>query len=459
MTEETSNINITLSEEQEQVLDMVKNFISEGTEPACLYYGSAGTGKSILVNYLINWLEIKNISYALCAPTHKAALVLSRYTNREAITLHKLLSLSPNLDIFALDFNNLMFCSRGFSADMPYKGVIICDESSMINDDLYEVLLAKAKEFGNKVVFTGDFCQLQPVRQEYITKIINTTPKMELTKVWRQAEKNGIIPTLQILRTHSINRFDSAVGEEGSMLVTSNMKEFLKTATQQFHKAIQTGDILYTKVLCYTNDRVSAYNKALHKTLFGEINEYNKGEFLIGCENLEFNHHKFYNSMDYIIVSEPCKTVLGIPYFGNLPAIRFELYDSLTKTSENISILSKDISKDYIEALTCKIEEYRQQAVSWKSINKAKSSFYWKRYFEMMNSFTTPFDLYYDGRLIRKRSFDYSYSISTHKAQGSNFNNVLVDIRNINSCRDESVKRQLQYVALSRTRRDVLIYQ
>jgi ATP-dependent exoDNAse (exonuclease V) alpha subunit len=64
-----------------------------------------------------------------------------------------------------------------------------------------------------------------------------------------------------------------------------------------------------------------------------------------------------------------------------------------------------------------------------------------------------------DGRLIRKKSFDYSYAISTHKSQGSTFDSVFVDIRNINSCNDEAVRRQLQYVALSRTKKNVLIYQ
>ena len=77
------NTNIILGEQQIEALNMIKNFILEKKEPACLYYGSAGTGKSILVNFLIDWCEENNISYQLCAPTHKAALVLSRYTNRE----------------------------------------------------------------------------------------------------------------------------------------------------------------------------------------------------------------------------------------------------------------------------------------------------------------------------------------------------------------------------------------
>jgi len=45
------------------------------------------------------------------------------------------------------------------------------------------------------------------------------------------------------------------------------------------------------------------------------------------------------------------------------------------------------------------------------------------------------------------------------RMQGSSYNEVFVDIRNINSCMDEAVRRQLQYVALSRTRHNAFIFQ
>ena len=40
----------------------------------------------------------------------------------------------------------------------------------------------------------------------------------------------------------------------------------------------------------------------------------------------------------------------------------------------------------------------------------------WKEYYEINNSFTTPFNLYYDNRLIRKKSFDYGYASTVHKS-------------------------------------------
>lgn len=73
----------------------------------------------------------------------------------------------------------------------------------------------------------------------------------------------------------------------------------------------------------------------------------------------------------------------------------------------------------------------------------------------MLESFLTPYDLVYDGRIVRKKSLDYGYCISVHKSQGSNYNNVLVDMNNLFICRNKEELRQLQYVALSRTRNDV----
>ena len=99
---------IELGKDQLEAFDMVKRFVKHSSSQSCLYYGSAGTGKSLLLNEIVKWLEQEKVDYVLCAPTHKAALVMSRYTQREAITLHQLLALSPRLDIFDLDFNNLL---------------------------------------------------------------------------------------------------------------------------------------------------------------------------------------------------------------------------------------------------------------------------------------------------------------------------------------------------------------
>lgn len=43
--------------------------------------------------------------------------------------------------------------------------------------------------------------------------------------------------------------------------------------------------------------------------------------------------------------------------------------------------------------------------------------------------------------------------------QGSSYDNIFIDATNLNLCSNEELKQQLQYVALSRTRKDAFIYQ
>ena len=145
-----------LGEEQQQALEAIKNFIIDSNETSFSLFGPAGTGKSCLISYIINFIEQNGYDYALCAPTHKAALVVRNYVDREVTTLHSLLALSPKLDIFKLDLRELQFESGKNISQIPYKGVVIVDEASMINDDLFDLLEEKCKELGSKIIFCSE---------------------------------------------------------------------------------------------------------------------------------------------------------------------------------------------------------------------------------------------------------------------------------------------------------------
>ena len=77
----------------------------------------------------------------------------------------------------------------------------------------------------------------------------------------------------------------------------------------------------------------------------------------------------------------------------------------------------------------------------------------------MNDSFLTPVDLIYDGRIIKRKSLDYGYCISAHKSQSSTYQIILIDMENIYRCPNKEELRQMQYVALSRTSSDIIIYQ
>jgi ATP-dependent exoDNAse (exonuclease V) alpha subunit len=448
---------IKLGEGQERVLEQIIHFF-KSEEDCFSLVGFAGTGKSLLIKYIIKYLEDNWIPYTLCAPTHKAKVVLERFTEREGVTLHKLLSLSPMIEIMNLDFKDLRFVMNSNLSSVPSRGVVICDEGSMVNDDLYDALLEKCKAKNTKLLIVGDIAQLRPVTAIKHSKVFDNPNKAILDKIYRQSFDSGLVEVLPILRESVINKFEDIGGNNGSIICYDNVRDFLIKSIPYFKKAIKNSDILETKILAYTNKRVDAFNIKIKEILFPN-NEYNKFEFLTGTENLEYNNTKFWNSMDYIISDTPRKADVFIPGFICLPGYYLNLYNSSSKILEEVFILTKEIEKDYFDSLAYHIENVRIEAVVAKQKRNPHASKLWKEYYKLINSFTSPVDLYYSNRLIRKKSFDYGYASTTHRSQGSSINNVFIDMNNIKSCKDLEELRQLQYVAVSRAINDVHILQ
>ena len=61
-------------------------------------------------------------------------------TGESVITIHQLLSLKPTIDVLDLDLNDLRFTSSTLSDSVPANGVLIIDECSMINVELYDFI-------------------------------------------------------------------------------------------------------------------------------------------------------------------------------------------------------------------------------------------------------------------------------------------------------------------------------
>lgn len=450
---------ILLGAEQQIALNLLVDFI-DSEKLAFSLSGYAGTGKTFLVKALIENLESNRISYELCVPTHKAKTVLERFTSRDAMTIHRLLALSPNIEILKLDLNYLKFLTRDNKLMMfPIDGIVVCDESSMVNDDLFDLLLEKAQQFRSKIVFIGDKAQLKPINAFTHSKVFKLKDNFTLTKIYRQKEESGLTTVLPTLRTQTIHRFEEAIGTEGSLFCTSNIRDFIVSSVPSFKKAIDNADILEAKFLAYTNSRVEAFNSKMEQVLFGDKSEYNKKGLLTAYSNTEFNKNKFWNSMDYPIINDPIKLDVHIPGFVKLPGYRLRLYDSSYDYNSEVVILSKDIDKDYYTSLAAYIEEIRVRAVNLKKTFAMGASKAWQHYYGVIESFTTPVDLYYDNRLIRKKSFDRGYAVTVHKSQGSSINNVFIDMKSIAQCRDNQELRQLQYVAVSRATTNAYILQ
>ena len=124
-----------------------------------LLTGSPGTGKTTLVGRIIETVQrSQGASFAVCAPTGKAALRVMESLKLQGIsiiatTIHKLLDARVGKDGWEFTYNA--------EDKLPYDFIIV-DESSMIDIVLLKSLLDAVKD-GANVLFVGDHEQLPPV--------------------------------------------------------------------------------------------------------------------------------------------------------------------------------------------------------------------------------------------------------------------------------------------------------
>lgn len=449
-----SSNEIKLSDEQIKAIERLKEFVLEDTERCISLVGSAGTGKTRCIKYFIDFLDEKHIKYILAAPTHKAKLVLENMSGREAETIHRLLALSPDIDIFELDFKELQFKSRG-EPRFPAHGVVIIDEASMISDDLFDALITRAKEYGTKIVFQGDIKQLNPVKQNGHSKVFSLENMITLTKIFRQSDKNGVMPYLNILREKPlrIDEFKTNIGSEGSLIVSETPKEFLKDMLENVQTCIDTEDTMFAKVTAWTNKRVDAWNNKIRACLFKDAADrlVNKREIITACDNFTYNNYDFFNSSDYIVDDVQYKCTKFLPNFGEVNGIILDLYDTVYNDTADVFVITEN--KRVRSLLAETIEDLRIRAIKASKVTKK----YWKDYFALINSFASFVDLKHENRTIKKNTFTYGYAVTTHKLQGSSITNMFVDLMDICKNEDPEELRQLEYVALSRTRNNVYL--
>lgn len=450
---------IILGEEQQQALECIIEFINSKKVVFSLI-GYAGTGKSTMIKQMIDYIESKKISYVLCAPTHKAKSVIMYATERDAITIHQLLKLSPNIEILDLDLRDIKFISSFKKPlEIPYGGIVICDESSMVNDVLFHLMVEKCSSLHCKIIFVGDIAQLKPVNESNHSLVFQTPDHFELKKIYRQVGESGVSSILPILRDSVVSKFEESLGKDGSLYCVDNALDLFRAALPSFQKAITDENIFETKLLAYTNKRVSAFNNKMRSVLFPGDQEFNKTETLTAYENFAFGWSNYWNSMDYIINKEPSAAKVHIPHFTVMEGSRISLYDTGTKGSDEILVLSKQTPDYQLSALATLIEETRLDAIEKKASGDRRSGLAWKKYYEILNSFACMDHLFYDGRVVKKKTFDYGYACTVHKSQGSSLNNVFIDMKDISVCRDPQELRQLQYVSVSRAKTNVFILQ
>ena len=221
------------TKEQVHALQKIEDFLSyKNSDDFMIVCGSAGTGKSSIMNAVVQYCEDKHIKVNIAAPTAKAARNIASKTGNLARTLHSLLfSVSTKPDKALIQYSLKTDYEQQYS-------VFIIDESSMINsqivrnseDELFMcsisllnaiVQFAKSGNPENKVIFVGDRYQLPPVGEKHCNALYMEYLKKRFD--WRGSHIELTIPS----RFHTSSYiYTNAEGFRNSMMNDTVMPRF-----------------------------------------------------------------------------------------------------------------------------------------------------------------------------------------------------------------------------------------
>jgi exodeoxyribonuclease V len=287
---------ITLSTDQDQALTSFMAFEkSEESRSTYLLTGSAGTGKTFLIGLFRRYLKKLGYKVILLAPTGRAAKVISRRTQKVAYTIHHHI-----YNPFESSLGEVAFQLKENKAES--KTVYVVDEASMIGDQSgggsMRGLLADLLQyiFGNdesrKLILVGDPVQLPPVGhqtspaldpEELSFKGFLSVFFSELTHVKRQEIDSGVLSNAVGLRNAFVNQEPGSFYLEPTrdVLLLENAWDSVETYLGYY----QPGNLDRVIFITYSNGLASRVNQGIRHELHQTEEVIAAGELLMVVKN------------------------------------------------------------------------------------------------------------------------------------------------------------------------------
>ncbi|MDO4177220.1 MAG: ATP-dependent RecD-like DNA helicase [Bacillota bacterium] len=225
-TEEASGIKLS-KEQKKAVIGCLGTGVSVIT-------GGPGTGKTTIINSIINILEDSGLKVAIAAPTGRAAKRITETSGYPASTIHRLLEYSF-FDSTELGFGDesdgrrIMRFGKDEENPLDYDAVVV-DEASMIDLMLMNGLVSAIRP-GTRFIIVGDDDQLPSVGAGNVLRDIISSEYVycsKLTEIYRQAGESMIV-----VNAHRINHGEypdcNAKDKDFFLLRRKTEKEMLAT--------------------------------------------------------------------------------------------------------------------------------------------------------------------------------------------------------------------------------------
>ena len=353
--------------------------------------GYAGSGKSTLVKFLVAALDIPEEDIVYACFTGKACNVLQQKGCKNVSTLHRLL----------YEFRP---CSDGTFIKLPRTDIeydlVIVDECSMASKDLIDQLFRHQVH----VICLGDPGQLPPINPEDDNHLLDS-PHVFLSEIHRQAQESEIIRVSMDIRAgRPLELLD---GKDVKIIDRDDLVEGMYLWADQ--------------ILCAKNETRIGINNHMRQ-LLGREGDPQDGDKVICLRNywetLDSNGNPLINGTIGYLQNNYTR-LIKYPYFinggGSFDAINSRL---LTETDSRFGELLMD------KRLILEGKESLDWKTKWALSKKDK--FAW----------------------MVPMEFTYGYAITTHKAQGSQWDKILIYEENFPFAKEEH--QRWLYTAVTR---------
>ncbi|MEX1317247.1 MAG: AAA family ATPase [Synechococcaceae cyanobacterium] len=426
--------------------------------------GYAGTGKTFLSMRFLAQVEASGLCWTVVAPTHKAVGVLRSHLQAAGLvptwypsTIHRLLRLRLRRQ------GDRECCeeSEHTAAALENLGLVLIDEASMVDSQLLEITLRCAHPFSTRLVFVGDPAQLPPVGEpESPVFCLGRARAVALRQVVRH--QGPVLRLAQGIREQALPcrrppPLPPVRTAEGRVALLDR-RTWLLEAQSALRRSAETDNPDLARILCYTNrsleQLVPIARRALHGAMADQLPVL-PGEVLISrsavmapaCREGEAAAEE----PDMVLGSNRELVVRDVAPercdLADLGVADGPLIDTLTTTVEaGDTVLSlrllPPVGSAARQALDAALERLRGTARDVaRDEGKAAARVLWRRFFLVRDAFA---------------ALGPAAVLTVHRSQGSTFGEVFVDA-DVFWPRDDLLRRQLVYVAVSRASRAVAL--
>lgn len=413
----------TLNTGQQKAFMEILAFLNDPTRKTHRVSGGAGTGKTFLISHISDTIlrhtneSVNLVDVAITATTNKAAAVLSGampHRRNSIETIHSFMNLR-----LSQNYNT------GEQRIVPTRNwvvhdriLIIVDEASMVNTSLMEYILKGTTE-NCKILFVGDKNQLAPVKESLSPVYSMSMGESLLTQAVRNAEQ----PALMELCEKCVNTVKT--GEFFKIEEVPGVIDFVNgNQLQGILERDFTKDDPMRRILCYTNERVLEYNNFVRE-IRGFDENYNVGETMANNQSavLPDKTRLYTDQILKVIDKGSIYNDSNIVSGHDVPMIPVSVEDLYSGATYDFTCFAEP--EDRVEVLR-----------HFKSMKR------WEKFYKTQEQHP-------DLRSVA--------ASTTHKAQGSTYGEVIVDLGDISKSTNIEQTARLLYVGLSRPKSRLFI--